>query len=300
MDVKEVSPSRPKTVIGDARERGDDGVRQSEPEQAQLAAMRVPGQDEIGRPFRQMAKRARVVEKPDPEGFTPRMASADFFDVSLSFSSTEIEAEDLDGPRVGLDAAHFVDQQRNACGCQARAHVHRCFVIVVAKAREAAPRKPGQRSQGLAEKSVIALRLHRQKVSGQKHEVRTGRDGALTDATEPPDRHERAQMRVGDLHDSERPRVSTAGAGRTPEARPTRTSDRDVDRPSSWEERIDESEESDRIRHEETNRTKTHGRCDGPREREERAREKPRRRPTQEQVVKERRILRRARKTKLA
>jgi hypothetical protein len=183
MDVKEVSPPRPKTMIGDARERGDDGVRQSEPEQAELAAMRVPGQDEIGGPVRQMAKRTRVVEKSDPEGFTPRMASADFFDVSLSVSSTEIETEDLDGPGVGLDAAHLVDQQRNARGCQSLAHVHRCFVIVVATAREAAARKLRQRSQGLAEKSVIALRLHRQKVPGQKHEVGTGRDGALTDAT---------------------------------------------------------------------------------------------------------------------
>jgi hypothetical protein len=53
-----------------------------------------------------MAKRARVVEKSDPDGFTPRMASADFFDVNLSVSSTEIEAEDLDGPGCGLDAAH--------------------------------------------------------------------------------------------------------------------------------------------------------------------------------------------------
>jgi hypothetical protein len=34
------------------------------------------------------------------------MASADFFDVNLSVSSTEIEAEDLDGPGCGLDAAH--------------------------------------------------------------------------------------------------------------------------------------------------------------------------------------------------
>jgi hypothetical protein len=170
-------------MIGDARERGDDGVRQSEPEQAQLAAVRVPGQDEIGRAFRQMAKRARVVEKPDPEGFTPRMAGADSFDVSLAVSSTEIEAEDLDGPGAGLDAAHLVDQQRDARGGQAVAHVDRSFVIVVAKARESAPRELREWSQGLAEKRVIALRIHRQEVARQEHEVGTGRDGALTDAT---------------------------------------------------------------------------------------------------------------------
>lgn len=43
--------------------------------------------------------------------------------------------------------------------------------------------------------------------------VLLGSEGALTDATEPPDRHERAPMRVGDLHDSERPQVLTLGAG---------------------------------------------------------------------------------------
>ena len=54
-----------------------------------------------------MLKRTRVVEKPDSQRFTSRMASADFFDASLPVSSSEIEAEISTGPGAGLDAAHL-------------------------------------------------------------------------------------------------------------------------------------------------------------------------------------------------
>ena len=52
----------------------------------------------------------------------------------------------------------------------------------------------------------IALRLHREKVAGEKDQVGLRRHGALGDLPEARDRHERTEVRIGDLHDAERPR----------------------------------------------------------------------------------------------
>jgi hypothetical protein len=59
-----------------------------------------------------------------------------------------------------------------------------------------------QGSERLAEQSVIAVGLAGQEVPGPEHVVRAARDAALADATQPLYRHERAQMRIGDLRDA--------------------------------------------------------------------------------------------------
>jgi ABC-type branched-subunit amino acid transport system ATPase component len=70
--------------------------------------------------------------------------------------------------------------------------VHDLFPVLRERARQRAGR---------------ARALHREEVAGQEHEIGLRGDGALGDLAQARLRHERAEVRVGDLHDAQRARV---------------------------------------------------------------------------------------------
>jgi hypothetical protein len=47
---------------------------------------------------------------------------------------------------------------------------------------------------------VVAVRLDGEQVAGEQDEVGLGAHGALADPAQPPLRHERPEVRIGDLH----------------------------------------------------------------------------------------------------
>src|SRR3954447_10982178 len=85
MDVHAVRSTRPEAVIGDGvAEEAEEGPRQPEAHEADLATMRVTGQHEITLSRRQMLERARIVEEHDARGAgSSRMGSAHALHVGL-------------------------------------------------------------------------------------------------------------------------------------------------------------------------------------------------------------------------
>jgi hypothetical protein len=76
--------------------------------------------------------------------------------------------------------------------------------IVVAPTREHSALECGQRCESGGQTAGRALRLHRQVVAGEQHQVWIGSHGSLGDAAQTLDGHERAEVWVGDLHDAKR------------------------------------------------------------------------------------------------
>ncbi len=170
----------------------------------------------------------------------------------LAIAVREVEAEDLHRASLGRHVARVVDEQVDAVLRQRTRHDVGRLVIVVAVAREDLARQRPQRRQRVEQEVRVALRLHREKVAGEEHEVRLRRHRALGDSPEARDGHERTEVRVGDLHDAERtgdPLVASrmgAELGDCGRARGTR--DHEVDVLVLRRERLAHSDRRERIR----------------------------------------------------
>ena len=70
MDVEAVLAAGPQAMVRDARERREDSLREPHPEEPELAAVRVPGEHEVGAARRKVTKRSWIVEEPDAHNVT--------------------------------------------------------------------------------------------------------------------------------------------------------------------------------------------------------------------------------------
>src|SRR5688500_18873389 len=89
-----------------------------------------------------------------------------------------------------------------------------------------------QRLERREEQVRIALRFHGEEIAREKDQIGLRLDVTLGDAPQPCHRHERSEVRIGDLHDAERSLLSRA-PGRVwrelVRAWATRPADHDVD-----------------------------------------------------------------------
>ena len=83
---------------------------------------------------------------------------------------------------AGLDARGFIDQERDGGRAEAGAHVLWRFEVVVSEARERPPLERLQGSERATQERDVALRLHRQEVTREQHEVRCRLDRAASHA----------------------------------------------------------------------------------------------------------------------
>ena len=204
-------------------EEPQEGPRQAQAQEPDLPAVRVTRQHEIPVPLGQVTERARIVQQDDPQrARRARVLEARALEAGLPIAVREVHADDLHRPGRRSSRPGVVDEQVDAVVLERARHDRRRLVIVVAVAGEDPARQRLQRRQRVAQEIRIALRLHREKVAREEDEVRLRRHGALGDAPEPRDRHERTEVRVGDLHDAQRARVPRVAAGVGAEARRSR------------------------------------------------------------------------------
>jgi hypothetical protein len=133
VDVEAVGAPRPQPVIGDAAEDGDDRVGEAEAEQAELAAVGVSREHQIGGSCGQVPEGAGIVEHGDPgEAGGAGEGLGDRGEVAVALPEAEVDAEDLDRAGLGLDDDELVDEQRGADAGEAVGDVPGGLVIVVA------------------------------------------------------------------------------------------------------------------------------------------------------------------------
>ena len=207
MHVHPVSTARPEAMVGDLDpEEPQEGPRQAQADEPDLSAVRVTGQDEIALALRQVSERSGIVQEDDARGAClARVLPAHALQVGLAVPPHELHPHDLHGPGLRRHHPLLVHEERDPVGSQCACDVLGCLVVVVAVAREHLARHRGQRLERPPQQRWIALRLHRQEISREEDQVRLARHRTRRDAPQALDGHERTQVRVGDLHDAERP-----------------------------------------------------------------------------------------------
>lgn len=136
------------------------------------------------------------MEEHDAErSFGSGVGGAHAREVSCAVSPDEVDTDDLHLAGRRLDLARVVDEERDAVVAHRARDDLRGLVVVVAVAREDAPRQLAQGRERVAQEVGVPLGLHREKIARQQHDVRLGAHGARADVTEPRDRHERSEVR---------------------------------------------------------------------------------------------------------
>ena len=202
-----VEPVRPVSKEAMVRPRRTFQHRPIEPEthDADLTAVRVAREGEIGLALRHVPESAGVVEQQQThETFSARMVRENRLDVLPPAPPAVVGTHDLDRARWRLDDGFFVHQEPNARSAKPGAHFFRRLVIMISEHREAPTVERGERREGFGERPRRPHALHGEEVAGEKNEIRIHRDESLDAAPELPDGLPRPQMGVGDLNDVQR------------------------------------------------------------------------------------------------
>ncbi len=120
-----------------------------------------------------MLKSQRVVEQEETQmvilSRKPREQSLDMLFATLSHV---VGANEVDFSNGCRDACLIIDQQLDAIVFHRLSNQARCFMIVIAKNREAITRAIAQRSERLAERSGRTRAFHGEEISSQQDQIR--------------------------------------------------------------------------------------------------------------------------------
>ena len=186
VDIEAVGASSPEPVVREAGHRAHGGPVPPERYEADVPAVGVAGEDEIGFAGGQVTEGTGVVEHHEPEGAVDATDAAKDGGVGLPPVPAVLEADDVNGPGRGGHGDGGVDEQADAGGLQRGAHLPEVLVVMISETGE---RPAGQRPEGregTPEGVRRARALHREEVAGEQDEV--GRRGhrARTEAREGP------------------------------------------------------------------------------------------------------------------
>src|SRR5690348_16427394 len=138
-----------------------------------------------------MLERPWIVEENDAKRTRhPRMARADALEMPHAVAEREVHPDDLHRTRLGFDDGRVVDEEADTVLRHRARDDGGRLVIVVAVAGEDLSGEQPERLECAEYQVRIALRLHREEVTGQEHQVGLGSHRALRDTTETGDGHE--------------------------------------------------------------------------------------------------------------
>ena len=252
--------------------------------------MGVPREHQIAFTRRHVMERAGVVEEEDAgRAGGARMRGTHASDVALRIAERVVEPDDLHRARGRVDVDRVVDEELHARVVERRADVVHGLVIVIPEAREDLPRHRREWREGIAEERLVRVRFHREKIAGEENQIGLRGDAALDDRAEAPHRHERTEMRIGDLHDPKRTvRLAVPARVAREGGDVDAVVEDEIELLSLGRERLEHADGGERIRHPRAPRMQTRRLQDRPRHREQRSADHERGGPADEEAIDER------------